>query len=102
MSIKIDQLRYADEPDYSWLPDPDPRLQQHIAEIDVLALVRQIMRDRSDCDMIPLIKAVVYTSDVNEYGHNIFISVQYSQRGWLATYGAKTDTSVHSLQCYMD
>lgn len=101
MSIKIDQLQYQDPPDYSWLPDRT-EVTDSVAEIDVLALIRQILRERSDCDMIPLIKGVVYTGSANQYGHNLFISVQYAKRGYSATYGAKTDTTVHSLQCYMD
>jgi hypothetical protein len=101
MSIKISQLRYAETPDYGWLPEPKLE-DNNVHENDVLAAIRHILRDRSDCDQIPVVNGVRFASTPNEYGHNFFIDVTYAQRGYRATYGAVVDSKFHSLTCYMD
>lgn len=101
MSVTRAQLRYADTPDYGWIGEPKIT-DNNVYENDVLAAVRHILRDRSDCDQIPVVNGVRFASTDNEYGHNFFIDVTYAKRGYRATYGAKVDSTFHSLTCYMD
>lgn len=99
MSIKVSDLVFADRAD-GYLPEAP----QHTSQEDALALVRHIMRERSDCRNIPIVNEVSLAGEVNQYGHNLFIDVTYnSRRGWRATYGALlTADGVSNLQCYMD
>lgn len=68
----------------------------------VLALVRHIMRDRGDCNIIPVVHAAVL-HPVNEWGDNVQIEVTYSRRGYRAVYGARMENGrITAFQCYMD
>ena len=104
MSVKLADLEFADEPDYAWIPDPtlvrDVMVASHE---DALAMVRHILRERSDCRRIPeVLGASIRTSGFNEYGHNLFIHVRYTDR-YHATYGGRLDDSgVSNVVCYMD
>ena len=101
MTVRMSQVTFADEPDYAWIGQPQPD-DNPIHATDVLAAVRHILRERSDCDQIPVVNGVRYAMSTNEYGHNFFIDVTYSTRGYRATYGATVDSTFHSLTCYMD
>lgn len=99
MTIKVENIVYSSEPDFSYMPN----VFDAPSEEDVLAMVRQIMRDRNDCSIIPVVNASALVERVNEYGHNLFIDVTYSKRGWRAVYAARlTDGGVSALSCYMD
>lgn len=99
MTVRVSQLRYADEPDYGWLPDGDLA----VSDTDILSLIRHIMRERNDISIMPIINGVIGTDSLNQYGHNVFIDVTYSRNGWRATYAGKIDGSgVSNVQCYMD
>lgn len=70
-------------------------------QVDLLAAVRHIMRDRSDCTMIPVVIGAVM-GPVNQYGHNFQVEVKYSDR-WQAIYGMFLDgNGVSKFCCYMD
>lgn len=100
MSVKLEQIEFADEPDYSWLPDIESGFNP--TEQDVLAMIRHILRERSDCKRIPMVLGAVQTEQVNQYGHNLFIHIQYTNR-YQATYaGRVSDSGVSNVQCYMD
>lgn len=77
---------------------------------DILAMVRHIMRERSDCTMVPVVRAVI-VFPTNEWGHNSEIEVSYSRENtYRAIYGAtlsgslddRTGGQVSRVQCYMD
>lgn len=98
MSIKTSQIVFSSDPDFQFLPNGEAA-----SEEDTLALIRHILRERSDCSIIPVVNGVIKTREVNEYGHNLFIDVTYSKNGWRATYaGSLTDSGVTNVQCYMD
>lgn len=68
----------------------------------LLSLVRHIMRERSDCTMVPIVRAA-FAHPVNEWGDNVQIEVTYHARGYRAIYGAHIDGErVTKCQCYMD
>lgn len=69
---------------------------------DLLSVVRHILRERSDCDIIPVVRAAVYFGEVNEWGHNGEVEVTYSKRGYRAIYGVHFGATVTHVQCYMD
>lgn len=100
MSIRVEQLVFAEDSDTTYLSkqgDIDPNLP------DVLSMVRHIFRDRSDITQMPVINGVSATTEPNQWGHNIFIDVTYSTRGWRATYAARrTDSGISKFTCYMD
>ena len=68
--------------------------------MDVLTFVRHIMRD-IDCDMIPRVIGHGASETPNQWGDDMFIHVQYSKRGWQATYGARYVGGTFVMQCYM-
>lgn len=70
--------------------------------VDLLSVVRHIMRERSDCTMIPVIRAAVRFPVINQYGHNGEVEVTYSTRGYRAIYGVHFGEHVTNVQCYMD
>jgi hypothetical protein len=70
--------------------------------LDLLSTVRHIMRDRSDADMIPVVRAAVRFPAVNEWGHNGEVEVTYSTKGYRAIYGVHFGERVTKVQCYMD
>ena len=69
--------------------------------VDLLAVVRHIMRDRDDCTMVPVVRAAV-RFETNEYGHNGMVEVTYDNRGHRAIYGVHFGARVTRVQCYMD
>lgn len=90
----------------SWLDTDDDSagtdvLNNSLYRADMLSLVRHIMRERGDCDFIPIVRAFV-VHPVNEWGHNAQIEVTYSRRGWRAIYGAYIGERVTKVQIYMD
>jgi hypothetical protein len=101
MTVRIDQLVFTGD-DRGYLGNPPNK--QGIAEEEVLSLVRNIMRERSDCQIVPEVNEVFRTAEPNEYGDNIFIDVTYDRSGFRATYGAHFDTFTQRIkvQCYMD
>ncbi len=98
MTIRMTDLKFRDDNDTAYLPDGTTP----ISEFDVLSLVRHIFRERSDIDMMPIINGVSMIGSRNEYGHDIFIDVTYSKRGYRATYAGRSGGQVTNVQCYMD
>lgn len=70
--------------------------------VDLLSVVRHILRERSDSNMIPVVKSAVHFGQVNEWGHNGEVEVQYHTRGYRAIYGVHFGESVTKVSCYMD
>lgn len=70
--------------------------------VDLLSVVRHIMRERGDCTMIPVVRAAVRFNEVNEWGHNGEVEVTYHERGYRAIYGVHFGERVTRVQCYMD
>lgn len=71
--------------------------------LDLLSVVRHILRERSDCDIIPVVVAAVrFSNGVNEWGHNGEVEVTYAKRGYRAIYGVHFGERVTKVQCYMD
>src|SRR5690349_3086666 len=70
--------------------------------LDLLSVVRHIMRERSDCTMIPVVRAAVRFPETNQWGHNGEVEVTYAKRGYRAIYGVHFGDRVTKVQCYMD
>lgn len=69
----------------------------------ILAMVRGILRERSDSTKIPVVMAAVAGPVPNEYGHNMFVDVEYDHDGHRATYAATiTRDGLENVTCYMD
>jgi len=101
MTIKIENLSIEPDADV-WLSATGiDALATDAYDVDILSLVRHIMRERNDCTMIPVVRAVV-VHPVNEWGHNVQIEVTYHRRGYRAIYGAHLGERVTNFQCYMD
>lgn len=104
MTIKHTDVTYAMTADYGYLPEqPDGGLNWY-HPTNVLAAIRHVLRDRSDCDQIPVVIGVVELEVPNQYGHNFFIDVQYAKRGYRAVYAATVSESepMQNFTCYMD
>lgn len=105
MTIRLNQVVFADPgSDNGYLPLSASDLRcLPVSPEDTLALVRHVLRDRSDCDQIPVVNEVYKISDPNQFGDNIFIDVTYHTKGYRATYGALlTDSGISHFNCYMD
>lgn len=103
MTIRIQHLTIDDDM-RSWLHAPEDgvdSLYDETRRLDLLSIVRHIMRERGDCSMIPVIRAFT-THPTNRWGHNAQVEVTYSKRGWRAIYGAHIGERVTNVQCYMD
>ncbi len=85
------------------LPTPTTTWRQ-LRRVEALSLVRHIMRERSDCTMIPTIVGGYKQYKPNTYGDSIFVHVLYAKKGYMATYGAVVDEygRIVQVQCYMD
>ena len=70
--------------------------------VDLLSVVRHILRERSDSDMIPVVRGAVRFNEVNQWGHNGEVEVTYHTRGYRAIYGVHFGSEVTKVQCYMD
>lgn len=68
---------------------------------ELLSVVRHIMRERGDCDMIPTFRAA-WLHPTNQWGHNMTVEVTYSRHGYRAIYGVLLRGTVESVSCYMD
>lgn len=100
MPITADQLVFNSESDISYLPQAQFLFVP--PKDAAIALIRHIFRDRNDIDMMPIINGITFNTVANEYGHNIFIDVTYSKKGYRATYGAFYQNYIRSFTCYMD
>ena len=100
MTIRLENLT-IDADSHAWLEDGTDVTADETYRLDLLAVVRHIMRERSDCSIIPVVrKATVHPT--NRYGHNMQVEVTYSTRGYRAIYGAHIGERVTNVQCYMD
>lgn len=102
MSIRIQHL-HTEADDNCYLRatgDAKDSLHDETYRADLLSLVRHIMRERGDCNRIPIVRAFV-THPVNEWGHNAQVEVQYHDT-YRAIYGAHLGERVTNVQCYMD
>lgn len=104
MTVRANQIVLPDliDQDTSNLPYADDTFIVSIES--TLGLVRNIMRERSDCNIIPVVNGVFQSATPNKYGDDYFIDVTYHSRGYRATYGARIDldTNAFRVQCYMD
>lgn len=104
MTIQMKHLTINPDAGNSWLDVRDGQFDVTADEsfaVDLLAAVRHIMRDRSDCTMIPVVIGAVM-GPVNEYGHNFQVEVKYTNR-YQAIYGMFLDgNGVSKFCCYMD
>lgn len=67
-----------------------------------LSMVRHILRERGDSTMVPVIVAAFAWPQVNQWGHNFEVEVQYTAR-WRAIYAGRiTPEGLRDVQCYMD
>lgn len=107
MTIRIEHLTIAAD-DAAWTLDLVR--SGHAADVtndetyrlDLLSVVRHILRERSDSDMIPTVRGAVRLHEVNEWGHNGEVEVTYHTRGYRAIYGVHFGERVTNVQCYMD
>lgn len=102
MTIRIQHLT-IDHDECAWLftdKGEDVTLDE-TRVLDFLSIVRHIMRERGDCNIVPVVKGVM-AHETNRYGHNVQIEVQYHTRGHRAIYGAHVGERVTRVQCYMD
>lgn len=103
MTIRIQHLTIEDD-GRSWLHAPEDGtdvLNDMTYRLDLLSIVRHIMRERSDCSIIPEVHAFT-AHPTNRYGHNAQVEVTYSRSGYRAIYGAHIGERVTAVQCYMD
>jgi len=106
MTVKIENLtiRY-DEAAWimgEWDASVTDVTNDETYRLDILSVVRHIMRERGDCSQIPVVVAAI-KHDTNQYGHNFEVEVEYSRkRNWRAIYGAHVGERVTNVQCYMD
>lgn len=106
MTIKIENLS-IDHDEQAWAMDcvrhgaTDVTLDETY-RVDLLSVVRHILRERSDSDMIPVVRAAVRFPEVNEWGHNGEVEVTYHTRGYRAIYGVHFGEAVTKVSCYMD
>lgn len=103
MSLRIQHLT-IDHDDRAWALDAPGTdvTNDETYRFDFLSVLRHIMRERNDANMIPVIRAAVRFSSVNEWGHNGEVEVTYSTRGYRAIYGVHFGERVTNVQCYMD
>lgn len=107
MTIRIEQLT-IDHDDSAWALGlvrdgiaTDVTLDETY-RVDLLSVVRQILRERSDSNIIPVVAAAVRFPTENEWGHNGEVEVTYHTRGYRAIYGVHFGSEVTRVQCYMD
>jgi hypothetical protein len=104
MTIRIEHLTIEDDAQ-AWLRAPadgTDMLDSNVYYVELLSVVRHIMRERGDCSIIPIIRAAT-THPRNEWGHNGQVEVTYSKRGYRAIYGFLMGADgVSNVQCYMD
>lgn len=104
MSIRHAHLRYkSNTPASLWIPKNELNLGIDPDDY-ALSFIRHIFRDRNDIDQMPVIEGISFTDRENEWGHDAFIEVTYSKKGYRATYAAKRDhfISLSNVTCYMD
>lgn len=107
MSIRIEHLTIDSDP-AAWTMDlvrrglADDITDDETYAFDMLSVVRHILRERSDCTIVPIIRGVVRFHEVNEWGHNGEAEVTYDEKGHRAIYGFHFGERVTHAQCYMD
>jgi hypothetical protein len=102
MTIRLADLS-IEAADDSWLRAPEDGvsiIHDETHRLNLLSVVRHIMRERGDCRFIPVVVGAVL-HETNQWGHNAQIEVQYTPR-WRAIYGAHFGERVTRVQCYMD
>lgn len=103
MTVRIQHLTIDDD-SRSWLHAPEDgtdALYDETLRLDLLSIVRHIMRERSDHNIIPVVRAFT-VHPTNRYGHNAQVEVTYDRQGHRAIYGAHIGERVTNVQCYMD
>lgn len=103
MTIRIEHLTIEHDP-AAWALSAEGTdiTSDDTYRLDLLSVVRHIMRERSDCDIIPVVRAAVRFPGTNQWGHNGEVEVTYSTRGYRAIYGVHFGERVTHVQCYMD
>ena len=107
MTIRLENLT-IDSDDAAWTLDLVRRnlavdvTDDETYALDMLSVVRHILRERSDCNIIPVVRGAVRFNEVNEWGHNGEVEVTYHTRGYRAIYGVHFGERVTRVQCYMD
>ena len=103
MTIQMQHLT-VDADASSWLTTDDGRdvRNDETLRFDLLSMVRHIMRERSDANMIPVVVGARLLDTPNRWGHNLQVEVQYHTRGYRAIYAGRTGGTLTDVQCYMD
>jgi len=102
MTLRLSALTIQPTDD-AWLRAPEDGVDitnDETRRVDLLAVVRHIMRDEP-CTIVPVVVAAC-AHPTNRYGHNMQVEVTYSKNGWRAIYGAHAGATVTNVQCYMD
>ena len=107
MTIRLENLT-IDPADDSWALDAvrhgvaDDITNDETYLVDFLSVVRHIVRERSDSNIIPVVRGAVRFHETNQWGHNGEVEVTYHTRGYRAIYGVHFGERVTNVQCYMD
>jgi hypothetical protein len=106
MTIRLENLTIAPARD-SWALDlvregATDITNDETYRLDFLSVVRHILRERSDSNIIPVVVGAVRFPETNRYGHNGEVEVTYHSRGYRAIYGVHFGERVTNVQCYMD
>jgi len=99
LTIEADASAYALDAVYHGATDVT---NDETYRFDLLSVVRHILRERGDSNMIPVVVAAVRFPEVNRWGHNGEVEVTYHTRGYRAIYGVHFGERVTKVQCYMD
>lgn len=105
MTVRIDALRFESTDD-TYLSvngsEMEVTYSEHFRRY-ILSMVRHIMRDRGDCNIIPVVLMATARAEHNEFGHNFSVEVEYSRFGYRAIYAGRIgfDGLTH-VSCYAD
>lgn len=103
MTIRLENLT-IDSDARTWMDATSGRdvLLDETRRMDLLSMVRHIVRDEHRVNMIPVVVGARLLDTPNQWGHDLQVEVQYNTCGWRAIYAARTGTHLTDVQCYMD
>lgn len=53
--------------------------------------------------VVPIIRGIMVIDGHDQWGNYVFADIEYSENGWVATYGGRMDDAGRIVwQCYMD
>lgn len=99
---QVDLLGYLTK----FAPAPTWFSHANVVEQILVSAVRQELRETyHEADSLPRVLALLVHPEDNEYGHRLFVEVEYNRyKGWRATYGGKYDPTTRKVTwtCYCD